>query len=340
MPRPRDTGAEARILDAAVRRHAEGDQAWSLSDLATDAGVSRASLYRRFRSREALLDRLAEERGLDLREGSADTRTRVLDALSQLLRSGSLTATTIEEVARQAGVSAVTVYRHFGDRKGLLQAFAAERTPRRLAARLKIAAGEELEEELLTLARAALTFVREYRELIFVALSPDPETKELFAHLRSLPGTSRAALATFLQRHVEAGRIVGAPAQLVPYFVGGLVGLGLASPTATPEEIETNARFAVRTFLAGARPPPLGAGAGAREPAAERAAKPSAEADIKRRRRPAEPAESRTEGEAGADTLGRRPKPRTAKKAAPAKTKKTKSKSKSKTKTQTRKAKR
>ena len=339
MPRPRDTGAEARILDAAVRRHAEGDEGWSLSALAADAGVSRASLYRRFRTREALLDRLAEERGLDLREDSADTRTRVLDALSQLLRGGSLAATTIEEVARQAGVSSVTVYRHFGDRKGLLRAFAAERTPRRLAARLKIAAGEELEEELLTLARSALAFVREYRELIFLALSPDAETKELFADLRSLPGTSRAALASFLQRHVEAGRIVGAPTQLVPYFVGGLLSLGLANPAATPEEIETNARFAVRTFLAGARAPKPGDVAMPDEPATERTAKPANA--TKRASRPAETSESRTADEAKADTRGRRSKPRAAEKSPPARTKtKTKPKPKPKTKPKTRKAKR
>ena len=256
MPRPRDTGAEARILDAAVRRHADGDEGWSLSALAEDAGVSRASLYRRFRSREALLDRLAEERGLDLRgEVPADTPTRVLDALSRLLRGGSLAAVTIEEVARQAGVSSVTVYRHFGDRKGLLQAFVAERTPRRLAARLSIATGEDLEGELLNLARSALSFVREYRDLILLALSPDPETKEFFAHLRSLPGTTRAALTDFLRRHVEASRIVGDPAQMVPLFVGGLLNLGFASPEATPEEIEANARFAVRTFLVGVGAP-------------------------------------------------------------------------------------
>ncbi len=264
MPRPRDTGAEARILDAAVRRHAQGDDAWTLSALAEDAGVSRASLYRRFRSREALLERLACERDLDLREAApADTRTRILDALSHLLRRGSLAATTLDEVARQAGVSSVTVYRHFGDRRGLLQAFASERSPRRLAARLRIAAGEDLEGELLALARGALGFVREYRELVLLALSADPETEEFFAHLRSLPGTTREALTGFLQRHVDAGRIVGEPAQMVPLFVGGLLSLALATPDAAPEELDANARFAVDAFLHGVRSPtPQATGSG------------------------------------------------------------------------------
>jgi len=309
MPRPRDAGAEARILDAVVRRHADGDRSWTLSALADDAGVSRASLYRRFRSREALLDRLAEERGLDLRtEVPADTRTRVLDAISRLLRTGSLAAMTIEEVARQANVSSVTVYRHFGERKGLLQAFAAERTPRRLAAHLSTAEGDDLEGELLTLARSGLRFVREYRELVLLVLSPDPEIKEVFARLRSLPGTTRAALTGFLQRHVEAGRIVGAPAQMVPLFVGGLLSLGLANPEATPEEIEANARFAVRTFLVGVRAPKPG------DEAVPTPAKQSA-------KQPAETVKSRAAGRATAETSARSPKA-TAEKTASAKSRK------------------
>jgi len=252
MSRPRDCGAKARILDAAVRRHERGERGWSLGALANDAGVSRASLYRRFQSREELLTRLAQERGLDLRESApVDTRTRVLDALSCLLRTASFASLTIEEVARQAGVGTVTVYRHFGDRKGLLQAFANERTPRRLAARLRIVLDEDLEGELLNLARAVLTFIHEYRELVLVSLSPDPETRELFAHLHDLPGTTRTALQGFLHRHVEAGTIVGDPMRMVHLFVGGLLSLGLSTPNSSPEQIETNARFVVATFLVG-----------------------------------------------------------------------------------------
>jgi AcrR family transcriptional regulator len=254
MPRPRDTGAEERILDAAVHRIERGERSWSLRTLAADAGVSRASLYRRFRSRELLLARLASERGIELpEEAPRDVRAQVLDAVSSLLRAQGL-AMTIDEVAQQAGVGAATVYRHFGDREGLLRAFMSERTPRRLAARLSLSDGCDLEGELLSLARAGLTFINEYRAFVLLALAPDPKARALMAELRSMHGTTRAALRRYLARHVRAGRLVGEPARMVPLFVGALLALGMTTPAAEPAQIEANARLAVRAFLHGVMP--------------------------------------------------------------------------------------
>jgi len=254
MPRPRDTGAEERILDAAVRRISRGDP-WTLRELAEDAGVSRASLYRRFRSREVLLSRLAQERGVVV-EADEGTRARVLDAVGSLLKSGGLAAMTIDEVARCAGVGTITVYRRFGDRKGLLRAFAVERSPRRVASQLKLAGGEEIEADLMILARTALRFIAEHRALVLLALSPDREARELLGHIRDMPGTTREALLEFLRRHVRAGRIVGDPERMVQVFVGGVLGLGiLHQGEASEDTLEANARFAVCTFLRGVEAP-------------------------------------------------------------------------------------
>jgi AcrR family transcriptional regulator len=67
----------------------------------------------------------------ELRQEQAEaTRTRILDALVEVMAEG-VDSLSIPAVAQQAGVSVGTVYRHFGDKPGLLRALidhAAERT--------------------------------------------------------------------------------------------------------------------------------------------------------------------------------------------------------------------
>jgi AcrR family transcriptional regulator len=58
----------------------------------------------------------------DLRDEQADaTRTRILEALVRTMASG-LAALSIPAVAREAGVSIPTIYRHFGSKQGLVEA--------------------------------------------------------------------------------------------------------------------------------------------------------------------------------------------------------------------------
>lgn len=67
----------------------------------------------------------------ELREAQAEeTRRKILEAVTQVLAEGVETL-SIPAVAEQAGVSVGTVYRHFGDKSGLLQglvAYAGEST--------------------------------------------------------------------------------------------------------------------------------------------------------------------------------------------------------------------
>jgi AcrR family transcriptional regulator len=55
-------------------------------------------------------------------EHAAVTQTRVLDALSTLLAERGIVRFTVAEVAERSGVSVATIYRHFGNREGLLRA--------------------------------------------------------------------------------------------------------------------------------------------------------------------------------------------------------------------------
>jgi AcrR family transcriptional regulator len=127
----------------------------------------------------------------DLRDEQVEaTKTRILDALVQTMGDG-VAGLSVPAVAREAGVSVPTVYRHFGSKQGLMAALGpyvsgkAGLIPRELPASV-----DELE----------------------------PMARELFRNLASLDLTLRAAMASDLGW--EARR-AGMPARL--QVIGELV---------------------------------------------------------------------------------------------------------------------
>ena len=60
----------------------------------------------------------------DTEAAAPDVRTRILDAATRLIATGGLAALTTRAVATTAGVQAPTLYRLFGEKRGLLDAVA------------------------------------------------------------------------------------------------------------------------------------------------------------------------------------------------------------------------
>ena len=56
-----------------------------------------------------------------------DARTRTLDAAERLLFTDGIAVTGVDAVAREAGVSVVTLYKHFGSKDGLIGAVLSRR---------------------------------------------------------------------------------------------------------------------------------------------------------------------------------------------------------------------
>ena len=117
MPSPAPTA----IVQAARKALARDPRA-SLDAIATAAGVSRATLYRHYSSRSALLD------ALDL-EPESGSRERILEAAADLIGRDGLARLSIDELANAAGVSRASVYRLFPGKPALFAALVAEYSP-------------------------------------------------------------------------------------------------------------------------------------------------------------------------------------------------------------------
>ncbi len=84
----------------------------TVTEMAAAAGVSRASFYREFESREALLE------ALDV-QPEPGARERILDAALKLIGADGLNALSMDDLATQAEVSRATLYRLFPGKAAL-----------------------------------------------------------------------------------------------------------------------------------------------------------------------------------------------------------------------------
>jgi len=137
-------------------------------------------------------------------------REAILAATLELLRERGIANLTTREVAARAGVSDASVYYHFGDRAGLLQAvFEAGMRPLEYLSALPDDQHDRL--EVLTGAVTALdSFFGEVLPVMFAAQS-DPELRRaLAAHIRDRglgPHRGVQALGGYLRREQTAGRV-------------------------------------------------------------------------------------------------------------------------------------
>jgi AcrR family transcriptional regulator len=225
-----DDRADARILEAAQRLLQSEGPGFTMGQLAAAAGVSRATLYRRVPSREALAQRLRAqgvETGAELGE---PTRERILDGTRALLNAQGLQF-TIEQVAEAAGVGPATVYRAFGDREGLLRAFFTERSPRRVAAVQLGDLDAPIEEALQVLVSSVLRFVIAHPGVARLMLQGEgPEAREL-QRLRQGGRSTITQLLAYLRGQIERGVLAPRdPWLLASSLIGAVFGSAVLVP--------------------------------------------------------------------------------------------------------------
>jgi AcrR family transcriptional regulator len=177
-----------------------------VAELAAAAGVSRASFYRAFESREALLE------ALDL-EPEPGTRERILDAALKLIGAQGLTALSMDDLAVKAEVSRATLYRLFPGKAALFTSLLHRYSPLVPVSNLMSTRHDEPPEVLMpeiartvyrTFYGAGESRVGVLRALFFEISSLAPDTAEAAQEvLRTIVGS----LVMYFLENMQAGRL-------------------------------------------------------------------------------------------------------------------------------------
>ncbi|HEY4025351.1 MAG TPA: TetR family transcriptional regulator [Candidatus Dormibacteraeota bacterium] len=178
------------------------DRGASLHDVATAAGVSRATVYRLFGSRDGLLQ------ALDL-EPDPDTRQRVLAAALELVGRDGLARLSMDEVAAAADVSRASLYRLFPGKAALFRELLIAFSPMEAIVETVGLLHDRPPEEVmpaiaLAAARTLAGRVGVVRTLVFEATSASEEAGEAIGYLAT---RGIGTLVRYLVEQMAAGRL-------------------------------------------------------------------------------------------------------------------------------------
>lgn len=241
------------IADAAARLVAlHGPDGFTMDDLARESGLSRATLYRQAGSREAVLAALSEQ-GVEVGQ-RVDARERILAACRVVFTRAGFEAATLEDVAREAGVGPATVYRQFGDKKGLISSFAGHIGPRRAMREVALHPTGDLRADLARVAATVMRYAAEDLDLLKLAMLERMRGGPWAEFLNTPPMRARTILTRLLESYAASGALGPHEPQRMAQTFAGMIFAFVAGPVLEggplPDPEET-ARFITHVFLDG-----------------------------------------------------------------------------------------
>ncbi|MEV6324893.1 TetR/AcrR family transcriptional regulator [Nocardia sp. NPDC051787] len=137
------------------------------------------------------------------------TRDQILDAAAEIMRNRGVVYATTKEIAKAAGYSEATLYKHFSDKEDIILNVLRHRMPTPASAPPQPGTAA-VADNLTAMARAALSFYQQSLPLLGGLLA---QPERMAAHRNSMqrhgagPGHAIAGIAEYLRAERELGRI-------------------------------------------------------------------------------------------------------------------------------------
>lgn len=243
------------VEQAAIALFNEVGRGFTLGALLARTGLSRATLYRRIGSKEALLDKLSRENLINI-DDDPDFNQRIFEAVRKVVAEYGFIACTMEQIAKEAGIGIATLYRRFDNKDNLLRQFVSQLGPKPVIRQTLETREPDLERDLRRIIEVGLRFGYKNQDIARIIFSMKPAERKYLAALRQDSVSTFSRLVQYLESRQEEGILrQDVPAEDLAMNLNGLVVQYSAFAPAyldRPLEAEKDADAILKMFLQGA----------------------------------------------------------------------------------------
>ena len=168
------------------------------------------------------------------------TRQHILTKAAHLFRTQGYARTTTQEIATQAGVAEVTLFRHFGNKAKLFQAVARQLSGSDLTPGIESQLTGDYHADLLLIGQHVLPGLIAQRETIRLLMFEASHFPEVQEAVTQSPRELRQMLSNYFQRQIEEGKVQNLNPEVMAHaffsmLFGYAVGLDTLTEPLTPE---------------------------------------------------------------------------------------------------------
>lgn len=136
------------------------------------------------------------------------TKDKIIEAAIELVNEKGYKGATTREIANKAGVNEVTIFRHFGNKKGIIEAiiqkYAFVDSLENTFAEKVV---EDLEKDLKMLVREYQFLMEEKKTIILLALRESDKFAELDTLLKQVPQKYVEIITEYFERMIAKGKM-------------------------------------------------------------------------------------------------------------------------------------
>lgn len=138
-----------------------------------------------------------------------DTAEKIIKAFIELFRDYGYKGTTTRAVAEQAGVNEVTIFRHFGNKKGMMEAVLQSVSMSPIVE--KVVSEKmiwELEHDLLLIAQEYHKYMEKMKDLVLIGFRDAGLFPELNETIIEIPRQLKKVMVSYFEEMSIRGKII------------------------------------------------------------------------------------------------------------------------------------